>query len=280
MDKGERIAKVIARAGLCSRREAEAWIAQGRVALDGQVLESPAITVGPEARITVDGRPLPAPEAPRLWRYHKPRGQLTTTKDPAGRPTVYDALPEGLPRLMSVGRLDINSEGLLLFTNDGAVKRRLELPATGWVRRYRVRVQGAVDEGAPARLALGVTVDGIAYGPNDARLESAGRSARANSWLTMALKEGKNREIRRICEHLGLRVNRLVRLSYGPFQLGNLTPGELRVVPAQVGREQLGGRNSAAPGKGFAKAKAKPGRRKGPRRQAKGKSHAHRRRQT
>ena len=280
MDKGERIAKIIARAGLCSRREAEAWIAQGRVALDGKVLDSPAVTVGPEARITVDGRPLPAPEAARLWRYHKPRGQLTTTKDPAGRPTVYDALPEGLRRLMSIGRLDINSEGLLLFTNDGAVKRRLELPATGWVRRYRVRVQGAVDEGALARLAQGSTVDGIAYGPIDARLESAGRSARANSWLTMALKEGKNREIRRVCEHMGLRVNRLIRLSYGPFQLGNLAPGELREVPVKVVREQLGGPGAEAPGRGFAKAKARPGRRKGPQGRAKGKGHAHRRRQT
>ena len=214
---GERVAKVIARAGLCSRRDAERLIAAGRVAVDGQTLTSPAVTVGPENRVSVDGTPLPEAAPARLWRYHKPAGLLTTQRDPQGRPTVFDRLPPGLPRLMPVGRLDLSSEGLLLLTNDGALKRRLELPATGWSRRYRVRVYGRVEEAALAGLAAGVTVAGVTYGPIDARLDSR---RGANAWLTLTLKEGKNREIRRVCEHLGLTVNRLIRVAYGPFQLG------------------------------------------------------------
>ncbi len=264
-ESGERIAKVIARAGLCSRRAAERLIAQGRVTLDGAVLDSPAVSVGPEARIAVDGDALPAAAPTRLWRYHKPAGILTTASDPQGRPTLYDRLPGALPRVMPVGRLDLNSEGLLLLTNDGGLKRRLELPATGWARRYRVRVYGRVEDKALAALSKGVTVAGVDYGPITARLDS--RSG-ANTWLTMALSEGKNREVRRVCEHLGLKVNRLIRIAYGPFQLGKLAPGDLEEVPAKVLAEQLGAApGKAAPGgrktgQGWAKAKprkTKPG---------------------
>ena len=236
-ERGERVAKVIARAGLCSRREAERLIAEGRVAVDGVILESPAVTVGPENRVTVNGQALPAPAPSRLFRYHKPSGLVTTARDPQGRPTVFGALPEGLPRLMPVGRLDLTSEGLLLLTNDGALKRRLELPATGWTRRYRVRVFGRVEPERLAALAKGVRVSGIDYGPIAARLDS---QQGANAWLTMALTEGKNREIRRICEHLGLTVNRLIRIAYGPFQLGKLKPGAVAEVPPKVLAEQLG----------------------------------------
>lgn len=251
---GERIAKVMARAGLCSRREAEVWIGQGRVSVDGEVLKSPAVTVNAENQVLVDGKPLPEAEAPRIWRYHKPRDQVTSNYDPAGRPTVYDALPPDMPRVLSIGRLDINSEGLLLFTNDGGVKRRLELPSSGWTRRYRVRVYGQVDQKTLAKLAEGVTVEGVAYGPIEASLERAGRT---NAWLSMALKEGKNREIRRVCEHLGLKVSRLIRLSYGAFQLGSLGPGEVREIPAKVVREQLGLADAENPSGGYAKAKSR-----------------------
>ena len=248
----ERIAKVIARSGLCSRRDAERWIADGRVSLNGQTLSTPAIVVGPDDKITVDGRPLPVPESRRLWRYHKPRGLLTTAKDPEGRPTVFDKLPSGLPRLLTVGRLDLASEGLLLLTNDGALKRRLELPQTAWVRRYRVRAWGKVTQDDLDALAQGVTIEGITYGPITARLE---RASTSNVWIAFALTEGKNREIRRICEHLGLGVNRLIRIAFGPFQLGELKPGDIREVPQRVLEEQLG--DGAKPGgrSGFAKAK-------------------------
>ncbi|MFQ6017165.1 MAG: pseudouridine synthase [Kiloniellaceae bacterium] len=234
---GERIAKVIARAGLCSRRQAERLIAERRVRLDGVLLESPAVTVGRGVAITVDGRPLPAREPMRLWRYHKPKGLITTARDPQGRPTVFDRLPPAMPRISAVGRLDINSEGLLLLTNDGALKRRLELPTTGWTRRYRVRVHGRVDPAGLAALARGITVAGVRYGPIQAVLE---RQTAANAWLSVALKEGKNREVRRVLEHLGLTANRLIRVAYGPFQLGRLAPGGLAEVPAKVLREQLG----------------------------------------
>jgi 23S rRNA pseudouridine2605 synthase len=233
----ERIAKVLARAGLCSRREAERWIAEGRVAVNDRRLESPAVTVGAHDRVTVDGKPIPAKQATRLWRYHKPRGRVTTARDPQGRPTIYDDLPADLPRVVTVGRLDLNSEGLLLLTNDGELKRRLELPATGWTRRYRVRVHGEVDPAALAPLAKGTTIEGIRYGPVRAKLE---RQTRGNAWLTMSLAEGKNREVRRICEHLGWPVSRLIRVAYGPFQIGNLPPGATEEVPAKVLREQLG----------------------------------------
>ncbi len=235
---GERIAKVLARAGVCSRREAESLIAQGRVKVDGRVLASPAVNVTEENEILVDERPLPAAEPTRLWRYHKPRGLLTTRRDPEGRPTVFERLPRGLPRVVSVGRLDLNSEGLLLLTNDGALARTLELPATGWTRRYRVRALGRVRPQALERLKHGVTIGGVRYGPVEARLD---RQSGANAWLTVSLREGKHREVRRVLEHLGLRVNRLIRVAYGPFQLGGLAPGAVAEVPRRRLAEQLGG---------------------------------------
>jgi 23S rRNA pseudouridine2605 synthase len=233
----ERIAKVLARAGLCSRRDAERWIANGRVIVDGRVLTSPAVTVTADSDIRVDGKPLPARERPRLWRYHKPAGLVTSHRDEKGRPTVFDALPKELPRLVSVGRLDLNSEGLLLLTNDGGLARRLELPSTGWIRRYKVRVHGEVEPDRLAALANGVTIEGVSYGPIRASLE---RRQGSNAWIAMALREGKNREVRRVLEHLGFQVTRLIRLSYGPFQLGNLPRGAVDEVPKKVLAEQLG----------------------------------------
>jgi 23S rRNA pseudouridine2605 synthase len=237
IDQPQRIAKAMARAGLCSRRDAERWIAEGRVSVDGTVLTTPAVTVTAGSDIRVDGKPLPEPERPRLWRYHKPTGLVTTHRDERGRPTVFAALPEGLPRLVSIGRLDLNSEGLLLLTNDGGLARRLELPATAWVRRYRVRVHGVVDPARLATLARGITVDGIAYGPIRAQLD---RQQGANAWITLSLQEGRNREVRRVLEHLGYPVTRLIRLAYGPFQLGHLPPGAIEEVPRKVLQEQLG----------------------------------------
>jgi 23S rRNA pseudouridine2605 synthase len=233
----ERVAKRIARAGFCSRRDAERLISEGRVAVDGEVLTSPAVTVTDANRVTVDGEPLPAAEQARLFRYHKPAGVLTAARDPEGRPTIYDRLPEDLPRLMPVGRLDMGSEGLLLLTNDGELKRRLELPATGWLRRYRVRVHGSIDESKLKALERGIAIDGFSYGPIQATLD---RIQGSNAWLTVALREGKNREIRRVLEHFGWPVNRLIRLSFGPFQLGKLAVGEIEEVPAKVLHEQLG----------------------------------------
>jgi 23S rRNA pseudouridine2605 synthase len=234
---GERIAKRLARAGLCSRREAERWIEKGRVAVDGKVLTSPAVTVGPDSHITVDGKAVAAPERTRLWRYHKPRDLVTSHRDPQGRPTVFANLPKGLPRVISVGRLDLNSEGLLLLTNDGALARKLELPATGWLRRYRVRVHGAVDEDRLAKLARGVSVKGLDFGPVHAKLDSVRGT---NAWLTVSLREGRNREVRQVLAHLGLEVTRLIRTAYGPFQLGNLKRGEVAEIPAKVIAEQCG----------------------------------------
>ena len=236
--KGERVAKLLARAGLCSRRDAEKWIAEGRVALKGEVLRSPAINVSDPQELTVDGKPLPEADRPRLWRYHKPAGLVTTHRDEKGRPTVFAALPKELPRLVSVGRLDLNSEGLLLLTNDGGLARRLELPANGWLRRYRVRVHGTVDPAQLAALEKGVTIDGVAYGEIHAALE---RAQGSNAWLIVSLREGRNREVRRVMAHLGLAVTRLIRIAYGPFQLGNLERGALEEVPQRVLREQLGG---------------------------------------
>jgi 23S rRNA pseudouridine2605 synthase len=233
----ERIAKVLARAGVCSRRDAERWIAEGRVMVDGAVLTTPAVAVTAANEIRVDGKPLAAPERTRLWRYHKPPGLVTSHRDEKGRPTVFGALPEGLPRLISVGRLDLNSEGLLLLTNDGALARRLELPSTGWLRRYRVRVHGAI---APERLAAlekGIVIDGVSYGPIRAEFE---RQQGSNAWVALALREGKNREVRRVLEYLGVQVTRLIRLSYGPFQLGNLARGAIAEVSGKVLNEQLG----------------------------------------
>jgi 23S rRNA pseudouridine2605 synthase len=240
----ERVAKRIARSGFCSRRDAERLIATGRVAVDGQVLSSPAVTVTDANRVTIDGEPMPQLEPARLFRYHKPAGVLTAARDPEGRPTIYDRLPEGLPRLMPIGRLDLSSEGLLLLTNDGELKRRLELPATGWLRRYRARVHGRIDESRLAALQQGIEIDGFQYGPIQATLD---RVQGSNAWLSVALREGKNREIRRVLEHFGWAVNRLIRVSFGPFQLGGLAPGAIEEVPAKVLGEQLGPRTGSAP---------------------------------
>jgi len=262
---GERIAKRLARAGLCSRREAESWIRAGRVAVDGKVLDTPAVVVTDKSAITVDGKPLPAAEPARLWRYHKPAGRVTTTRDPQGRPTVFDQLPDDMPRVVSIGRLDLNSEGLLLLTNDGELARRLELPSTAWLRRYRVRVRGRVDPARLEALAAGIEIDGVRYGPIRARLD---RQLATNAWLTIALAEGKNREVRRVCEHLGWPVQRLIRLSYGPFQLGKLARGAVAEVPARILREQIGGGVPQQSGGADARSRKKPSR------------HAHRRRKT
>ncbi len=256
---GERIAKVIARAGLCSRRDAEAWITAGRVSVDGKVLTSPAAVVTGASRIEVDGEALPAAEPPRLFCYHKPRGEITTARDPQGRATVFDKLPTGLPRLQAVGRLDINSEGLLLLTNDGGLKRQLELPSSGWQRRYRVRAMGHVHPDRLAALAKGITVDGVDYGPVEASLD---RQSGANAWLTFGLREGKNREVRKICAHLGLHVNRLIRIAYGPFKLGKLPKRALEEIEPKRLRQALGLEDpeKKKKGKGYAKAKPKPNR--------------------
>lgn len=233
----ERIAKALARAGLCSRREAERWIAQGRVTVDGAVLTSPARDVDESNAVAVDGKPLPRPEPTRLFRYHKPAGLVTTHKDEQSRPTVFEKLPAGLPRLISVGRLDLNSEGLLLLTNDGAIARALELPSRGWQRHYRVRVHGAVTQAQLASLAAGVVIDGVEYGPILAALD---RVQGANAWITVGLREGKNREIRKVMARLGVEVTRLIRVAYGPFQLGDLPRGAVAEVPRGEMRAALG----------------------------------------
>src|SRR4051794_9329204 len=257
----ERIAKRLARAGLCSRRDAERWIAEGRVAVNGVVLTSPAVTVSQGDRIVVDGNPLPDLEPTRLWRYHKPDGLVTTARDEKGRQTVFQALPAELPRVVSVGRLDLTTEGLLLLTNDGELARFLELPTTGWARRYRVRVNGIVDLNRLMGLSRGVAIDGIQYGPIEAVLD---RQQGANAWLTITLREGKNREVRNVMESLGLAVNRLIRIAYGPFQLGKLERGEVEEVPKRVLHDQVAkffadrGDKPEAPNTGTAKAKPRP----------------------
>ena len=236
-DTGERIAKRLARAGVCSRRDAEKLIAEGRVSVDGAILSTPATLVTDASTIKVDGKVVGAPERTRVWRYHKPRGCLTTNRDPQGRPTIYDDMPAGLPRVISVGRLDFNSEGLLLLTNDGALARKLELPGTAWVRRYRVRAFGGLGPDEIAKMAKGMTISGIHYGPIEVQVD---RDKGDNVWLTMGLREGKNREIRRVLDALGLKVSRLIRTAYGPFQLGGLEPGEVEEVPNKVLIDQLG----------------------------------------
>lgn len=233
----ERIAKRMARAGLCSRREAEVWISAGRVKVNGKPLDTPAFTVTSSDRIEVDGKLLGQRERTRLWLFNKPGGTVTTNRDPDGRKTVFELLPENLPRLMTVGRLDINTEGLLLMTNDGGLARVLELPSTGWLRRYRVRVHGKVDETALARLQDGIAVDGVLYGAINAELEHVQGS---NSWLSVSLREGKNREIKKVMAALGLEVTRLIRISFGPFQLGDLPTGIIREIRSRTLREQLG----------------------------------------
>ena len=234
---GDRIAKVLARAGVASRREAERMIEAGRVTVNGRKIDSPALNVTDKDKIAVDGKPLAAAEPARLWLYHKPPGRVTTARDEQGRPTIFDDLPEDMPRVMSVGRLDLNSEGLLLLTNDGAIKRRLELPSTGWLRKYRVRIKGQPEDSAFAPLRKGIDVDGTHYQPMIVTLD---RQQGANAWLTVGLREGKNREIRRAMESLGFAVNRLIRVSYGPFQLGQLKPGAVEEVRRKVLRDQLG----------------------------------------
>lgn len=237
MQKGERVAKVIARAGICSRREAERYIEQGRVSVNGKILSSPAVVVTQEDKIVVDKKELPVKERTRVWRYYKPAGLITSHKDPQGRPTVFDSLPDSLPRVISVGRLDLNSEGLLLLTNDGELARRIELPSTAWVRRYRVRIHGEMTADIVDKLAQGVVVEGIRYAPAQVVID---KKQGTNTWLTVSLKEGKNREIRRLMEAFGFKVTRLIRISYGPFQLGALPKGGIEEVKAKVLNEQLG----------------------------------------
>lgn len=235
--KGDRIAKVLARAGIASRREAERMIEAGQVSVNGKVITSPALNVTAADRIVANGKPVGAPEASRLWLYHKPTGLVTSASDEKGRRTVFDSLPGDMPRVMSVGRLDLNSEGLLLLTNDGGIKRKLELPSTGWLRKYRVRVKGAPDEAALEKMRKGLTVDGERFQGMEVSLD---RAQGANAWLTVGLREGKNREIRRAMEAVGMTVNRLIRVSYGPFQLGNLKAGEVEEIRPRVMKDQLG----------------------------------------
>ncbi|NEX94873.1 pseudouridine synthase, partial [Caulobacter sp. 17J65-9] len=236
----ERVAKALARAGIASRREVERLISLGKVAVNGRILESPAVLVTRDDVLTVEGKVVNEPEPTRLWRYHKPVGLVTTHKDPEGRPTVFEHLPEGLPRVLSVGRLDLNSEGLLLLTNDGELARALEMPATGWPRRYRVRALGSITQQKLDRLQEGISVDGVHYGSIDAKLDKVKEGERgANVWITVTLTEGKNREIRKVFEALGLKVNRLMRLAYGPFQLGTLEDGAAEEVGPRVIRELL-----------------------------------------
>jgi 23S rRNA pseudouridine2605 synthase len=253
--KGERIAKVIARAGLASRREAEAWIAAGRVAINGGIITSPAVNVDAKDRVSVDGKPLPARERTRLFLYHKPRGLLTTNVDARGRPTIFAALPKDMPRVVSVGRLDLNTEGLLLLTNDGGLARVLELPSTGWLRRYRVRAHGNVTQDALDRLRAGITIEGVRYGAIEATLD---RTQGSNVWLTFAIREGKNREVRNVLGALGLQVNRLIRVSYGPFQLGELSTGAVEEVRTRTLRDQLGERLIALAGADFTTSPSRP----------------------
>ncbi len=244
----ERIAKVMARAGLASRREAEVWISAGRVSVNGATINSPALNVKPSDRISVDGKPLPQRERTRVFLFHKPRGLVTTSADTHGRPTIFGALPKGLPRLISVGRLDLNTEGLLLLTNDGGLARALELPATGWLRRYRVRAFGEVTQQKLDELKNGITVDGVNYGAIEAALD---RVQGSNVWITFAMREGKNREIRNVLRALGLQVNRLIRVSFGPFQLGELPDGAVEEVKTRTLRDQLGPRLAALSGADF-----------------------------
>jgi 23S rRNA pseudouridine2605 synthase len=235
-ERGERIAKWLARAGVASRRDAEKLLGEGKVRLNNNVVTHPATFVTEGDLVTVGGKLIDQPQRTRLFRYHKREGLMTTHRDPQGRPTVFDTLPKGLPRLISVGRLDLNSEGLLLLTNDGALARQLELPATGWIRRYRVRVFGSPTPQMLASLANGLTVEGVRYGPIEAGLDSRKGD---NAWLSIALKEGRNREVRKVMAHLGMQVTRLIRVSYGPFQLGTLPRGGVDEVAPKVLREQL-----------------------------------------
>lgn len=236
-EKGERIAKRLARAGVCSRRDAERLVAAGRVILNGQVLETPAVNVTDADQIFVDGQPVAAKQPARLWRYHKPAGLVTSHNDEKGRTTIFDVLPTNLPRVISIGRLDLNSEGLLLLTNDGELSRHLEMPSTGWERKYRVRAYGRITQAKLDTLKNGVKVDGVMYGSIEAVLQPA---EGANVWIDVSLKEGKNREVRRVLAHLGLEVNRLIRIAYGPFALGDLAVGAVKEVGAKELQKALG----------------------------------------
>jgi 23S rRNA pseudouridine2605 synthase len=238
-EKGERIAKRLARAGVASRREVERMIAEGRVAVDGKVLSSPALNVTEKNVVTVDGKSVGAAEEPRVWRYHKSAGTLTTNRDPKGRATIFDKLPPELPRVVTIGRLDFNTEGLLLLTNDGGLARHLELPQNAWVRHYRVRVYGKVEAGKLKALEKGVTIDGVRYEPIKVTVDAEKKEG-TNVWLFVSLREGKNREIRKVMEHLGLQVTRLLRVAFGPFQLGKLPRGGVEEIPRRVLRESLG----------------------------------------
>ena len=234
----ERIAKRLAHAGIASRRVAEDFIRQGRVCVNGEKLETPAFLVEETDEITVDGKPIKAPLSARMWCYYKPKGLLTTHKDPKGRATVFEHLPAYLPRVISVGRLDLNSEGLLLLTTDGMLARRIELPSTGWKRRYRVRIHGKITWEIIEKIKNGLVIDGIKYAPADVEEEKE-QSGGSNSWIRITLTEGKNREIRKMMAFFGLEVSRLIRVSYGPFQLGNLKEGEVREIPSKIIREQI-----------------------------------------
>lgn len=235
--KPERIAKVLARAGVASRREVERMIAAGRVSVDGKLLDTPAFLISGDEEILVDNKPVEAKSAPRLWRYHKPVGLLTTHRDPGGRPTVFENLPKDLPRVISVGRLDMTSEGLLLLTNDGELARKLELPKTGFARKYRARAYGKTTQVRLDRLKQGIMIDGIKTGPIEAVLD---KQQGTNAWISLTIREGKNREIRRALETLGLKVNRLIRLSYGPMQLADLKRGQVEEIKPKILRDQLG----------------------------------------
>ena len=235
--EGDRIAKVLARAGVASRRDAEKMILAGRIAVNGKIIDRAALNITAADKVTVDGKPMTPPEPPRLWLYHKPLGLVTTTRDEQGRPTIYDKLPPELPRVMTVGRLDLNSEGLLLLTNDGGVKRQMELPSTGWLRKYRVRVNGRPTDAQLEPIRTGLTVDGEHFQPMSVTID---RQQGANAWLTVSLREGKNREIRRALQDIGLSVNRLIRISYGPFQLNTLKAGAVEEIRRKVLRDQLG----------------------------------------
>jgi 23S rRNA pseudouridine2605 synthase len=237
--EGERIAKVIARAGVCSRREAEQLILDGHVSLNHKVLKTAAMNVTEADQIRINGKLLPQKEASKLWRYHKPDGLVVSHKDPEGRPSVFDKLRQQLPRVVSIGRLDINTEGLLLLTNDGEIERLLELPSSGWIRRYKVRAYGKMDDAGLKGLEQGVEIGGVSYGPIEAKIE---KSQGDNVWMTVAIREGKNREVKKICEHVGLQVNRLIRISFGPFQLGELPRGGIEEVPQKFWQDQLGGK--------------------------------------
>jgi len=274
-DKGERIAKRIARAGLASRRDAERMIAEGRVKLNGRIVATPATIVSPADKIEVDGAALAERERTRLWLFHKPKGLVTTNRDPEGRPTIFSVLPKELPRVMTVGRLDIGTEGLLLLTNDGGLARVLELPSTGWLRRYRVRAHGKVETAALEKLRRGVTIGGMVYGGIEAAID---RVQGTNVWITVGLREGKNREVRRVLEHLGLSVNRLIRVSYGPFQLGDLKPGDVEEVRGRVLRDQLGEKLTKAAHADFDAPIRLPKPEEPKPRPKHGKPHAHRRR--